>query len=29
MKHISEGTREKIKKAMQDASSILDEVYRS
>jgi hypothetical protein len=29
MKHISEGTREKIKKAMQDASSILNEVYRS
>jgi hypothetical protein len=29
MKHISEGTREKIKKAMLEASSILNEIYNS
>ena len=28
MKHISDGTREKIKKAMQEASSIFNEIYR-
>jgi len=29
MKHISDGTREKIKKAMQEASSIFNEIYKS
>lgn len=29
MKHINDGVREKIKKAMQEASSILNEVYSS